>query len=85
MSSKLRQQKHRYEFYTLNRKKLEFVGVGPGSIIPKADPRIQIRIKMKRIRNTVRYLLSFIKSFKSSKFLVLKVLKWQRTILLFCL
>ena len=34
---------------------MEFAGTGPGSgsIIPEADPRIRIRIKMKRIRNTV--------------------------------
>ena len=32
-------------------------GTGPGSVIPEADPRIRIRIKMKRIRNTV-YLIN---------------------------
>ena len=50
----------RFKPYTekLRRKKLEFVRIrihtGPGSgyIIPEADLRIRIRIKMIRIRNT---------------------------------
>ena len=45
----------------LRRKQLEFVRfyagseTGPGSVIPEADPRIRIRIKMKRIRNAGSY------------------------------
>ena len=38
----------------IKKKKLEFVRVGSRSIILEADPRIRIRIKMIRIRNTVK-------------------------------
>ena len=49
----------------IKKKKFEFVRVGsgsrtgPGSIIPEADPRIRIRLKMIRIRNTEKYRIIF--------------------------
>ena len=44
----------------INKKKIGIcsesrTGPGYGSIIPEADPRIRIRIKMIRIRNTAWY------------------------------
>ena len=50
-----------FELFTekkIRRKKMEFVRLevgswsGTGSVIPETDPRIRIRIQMKRIRNT---------------------------------